>query len=114
MSKYLPSRLIQSEERGRRVNKQTLSDGALLGFSRRVPINTQSSKIPFMSPVQEIGKAIQALPESDVRTLTQWLDDYAESKWDKRIEADVAQDNLTSLAEVARAARVTGMRRRFP
>ncbi|MEI8089166.1 MAG: hypothetical protein WCG63_06160 [Opitutaceae bacterium] len=54
------------------------------------------------------------MPESDVRTLTQWLDDYAESKWDKRIEADVAQGNLTSLAGEARAARVTGMPRRFP
>ena len=67
-----------------------------------------------MSTVQEIEKAIQGLSESDVRTLTQWLDDYAESKWDKRIEADVAQGNLMSLAEEARAARVTGMRHRFP
>lgn len=110
----MPSCLIESEERGRRVNKPSLADGALSGFSRRLPINTQSSNIPLMSTVQEIEKAIQGLPESDVRTLTQWLDDYAESKWDKRIEADVAQGNLTSLAEEARAARVTGMRRRFP
>jgi hypothetical protein len=91
-----------------------LADVALSGFSRRLPINTQSSNIPLMSTVQEIDKAIQELPESDVRTLTHWLDDYAESKWDKRIEADVAQGNLTSLAEEARAARVTDMRRRFP
>jgi len=54
------------------------------------------------------------LPESDVRTLTQWLDDYAESKWDKRIEDDAAQGKLASLADEARAARAHGTRRRFP
>ena len=67
-----------------------------------------------MSTVQEIEKAIQGLPESDVRTLTQWLDDYAESKWDKRIEDDAAQGKLASLADEARAARAHGSRRRFP
>jgi hypothetical protein len=67
-----------------------------------------------MSTVQEIETAIQQLPERDVLTLTQWLDDYAERQWDKRIEADAAQGNLASLADEARAARANGTRRRFP
>ena len=45
----------------------------------------------------DIEKAIQGLPESDVRTLPQWLDDYAESKWDKRIEEDAAHGDPASL-----------------
>ena len=67
-----------------------------------------------MSTVQEIEFAIQQLPERDVVTLTEWLDDYAERQWDKRLEADAAQGNLAALADEARAARTTGTRRRFP
>lgn len=67
-----------------------------------------------MSTVQEIEQAIQQLPERDVLTLTQWLDDYAERQWDKRIEADAASGGLAALADEARAARSNGTRRRFP
>ena len=67
-----------------------------------------------MSTVQEIESAIQQLPERDVATLTAWLDDYAERQWDKRLEADAAQGNLSALADEARAARANGTRRRFP
>jgi hypothetical protein len=67
-----------------------------------------------MSTVQEIETAIQQLPERDVLSLTQWLDDYAERQWDKRIEADVASGALAALADEARTARANGTRRRFP
>lgn len=67
-----------------------------------------------MSTVQEIETAIQQLPERDVLSLTQWLDDYAERQWDKRIEADAASGALAALADEARAARANGTRRRFP
>lgn len=67
-----------------------------------------------MSTVQEIENAIQQLPESEVRTLAQWLDDYAERQWDKRIETDVASGSFAALADEARAARANGTRRRFP
>jgi hypothetical protein len=67
-----------------------------------------------MSTVQEIENAIQQLPERDVLTLTQWLDDYAERQWDKRIEADATGGGLAALADEARAARANGTRRRFP
>ena len=67
-----------------------------------------------MSTVQEIENAIQQLPESEVRTLAQWLDDYAERQWDKRIETDVASGSLAALADEARAARANGPFRRFP
>lgn len=67
-----------------------------------------------MSTVQEIENAIQQLPESEVSTLAQWLDDYAERQWDKRIETDVASGSLAALADEARAARANGTFRRFP
>ncbi|WP_404424427.1 hypothetical protein [Nibricoccus sp. IMCC34717] len=67
-----------------------------------------------MSTVQEIEQAIQKLPERDVVVLTQWLDEYAEQQWDKRLAADAAAGNLASLAEEARLARQNGTRRRFP
>lgn len=67
-----------------------------------------------MSTIQEIENAIQQLPEQDVRILSQWLDDYAERRWDKRIEADAASGALAPLADEARAARTNGNRRNFP
>ena len=67
-----------------------------------------------MSTVQEIETAIQQLPERDVLTLTQWLDEYAERHWDKRMETDAARGSLAFLADEARAARADGTRRRFP
>jgi hypothetical protein len=67
-----------------------------------------------MSTVQEIETAIQQLPERDVLTLTQWLDEYAERQWDKRMETDAARGSLAFLADEARAARADGTRRRFP
>jgi hypothetical protein len=67
-----------------------------------------------MSTVQEIETAIQQLPERDVVALTQWLDDYAENQWDRRIAADAAQGNFAPLVDEARAAREKGTRRRFP
>jgi len=67
-----------------------------------------------MSTVQEIESAIQRLPERDVLTLTQWLDDYAEQQWDKRLDADAASGALAFLADEARAARATKARRPFP
>ena len=67
-----------------------------------------------MSTVQEIETAIQQLPERDVLALTKWLEDYAESQWDRRLAADAAQGRLAPLAEEARAARADGTRRRFP
>lgn len=67
-----------------------------------------------MSTVQEIETAIQQLPERDVLTLTQWLDDYAETQWDRRIEADAQSGALDPLRDEARAARQGGQRRRFP
>jgi hypothetical protein len=67
-----------------------------------------------MSTVQEIESAIQQLPERDVLTLTQWLEDYAERQWDKRLEADAASGALAFLADEARAARADKIRRPFP
>jgi hypothetical protein len=67
-----------------------------------------------MSTVQDIEAAIQHLPEHDVVALAQWLDEYAETQWDKRIEADAQSGALRPLAEEAKAARRAGQLRRFP
>ncbi len=67
-----------------------------------------------MSTVQEIEAAIQRLPDTDVATLAHWLDEYAETQWDKRIEADAQSGALRPLADEARAARQAGQLRRFP
>ena len=67
-----------------------------------------------MSTVQDIEAAIQHLPEHDVVALAQWLDEYAEAQWDKRIEADALSGALRPLAEEAKAARRAGQLRRFP
>jgi t-SNARE complex subunit (syntaxin) len=67
-----------------------------------------------MSTVQEIEQAIQRLPERDVVALTQWLDEYAEQQWDRRLASDAAAGNLASLVNEARAARQNKTRRPFP
>ena len=67
-----------------------------------------------MSTVQEIESAIQQLPDRDVDKLVHWLDEYAEAKWDRRIEADAKSGVLNPLIEEARAARQAGQLRRFP
>ena len=77
-------------------------------------VTVAQRRFTTMSTVQEIETAIQQLPERDVVALTQWLDDYAERQWDKRLAADAAQGNLATLADEARAARQNGTRRRFP
>jgi hypothetical protein len=67
-----------------------------------------SPKIKTMGTVQEIENAIQLLPERDVLTFTQGLDDHAEHKWSTRIEADVVVRTLAALADKARDARTNG------
>lgn len=79
-----------------------------------LPATTTPHRFSTMSTVQEIETAIQQLPEHDLVALAQWLDDYAESQWDRRIAADAAQGNFAPLADEARAAREGGTRRRFP
>ena len=38
----------------------------------------------------EVESAIKQLPESEVRSLANWLQDYLDEMWDRQIEADLA------------------------
>jgi hypothetical protein len=67
-----------------------------------------------MSTIEEIEKAIEHLPASEVLTLAGWLDEYREKLWDARMEADARSGKLDFLIEEARRERATGTLRRFP
>lgn len=67
-----------------------------------------------MSTLEEIEKAIEHLPEQDVRALAGWFDEYRERLWDARMEADARSGKLDFLIEEARRERESGALRRFP
>ncbi len=49
----------------------------------------------------EVESAIKQLPESEVRNLAKWLQDYLDDAWDKQIESDVASGKLDRLISQA-------------
>lgn len=49
----------------------------------------------------EVESAIKRMPESEVRDLAKWLQDYLYEMWDRQIETDLASGRLDSL--IARA-----------
>jgi hypothetical protein len=49
----------------------------------------------------EVESAIKQLPESEIRALANWLQEYLDEMWDRQIEADLAAGKLDSL--IARA-----------
>ena len=60
-----------------------------------------------MPTLLDIEAAIKQLPESDVRQLAAWLQDYLNDMLDRQIEADLASgklDNLITKAEADIAA----------
>jgi hypothetical protein len=54
-----------------------------------------------MTTLPEIESAIQQLPESDIRQLSEWLQIYLDEIWDRQIESDLASGKLDRL--IARA-----------
>jgi hypothetical protein len=60
-----------------------------------------------MTTLLEIEAAIKQLPESDVRQLAAWLQEYLDETWDRQIEEDLISgklDNLIAQAEADIAA----------
>jgi hypothetical protein len=45
----------------------------------------------------EVESAIKQLPESEVRNLAKWLQEYLDDAWDEQIESDVASGKLDHL-----------------
>jgi hypothetical protein len=51
----------------------------------------------------EVEAVIKQLPESEVRDLAKWLQDYLDEMWDKQIAADLASGRLDHLIAQAEA-----------
>jgi hypothetical protein len=45
----------------------------------------------------EVESAIKQLPESDVRNLAKWLQEYLDDAWDKQVESDASSGKLDRL-----------------
>ncbi|NJL61278.1 MAG: hypothetical protein HC903_04925 [Methylacidiphilales bacterium] len=56
-----------------------------------------------MGTLPEIEAAIKQLPDSDLRQLATWLEEYLEQMWDKQIENDLTSGKLDRLIAKAEA-----------
>lgn len=56
-----------------------------------------------MNTLSEIEIAIKQLPETDIRHLAVWLQDYLDEKWDRQIEEDLASGKLNHSIDKAEA-----------
>lgn len=56
-----------------------------------------------MTSRTEIETAILQLPESEIRELADWLQNYLDEKWDQEIADDVAAGRLDALIQQAEA-----------
>jgi hypothetical protein len=54
-----------------------------------------------MSTRLEVQSAIEQLPESEIRDLAKWLQEYLEHKWDRQIATDFAAGKLDRLVTKA-------------
>ena len=55
-----------------------------------------------MSTLTEITRLIESLTDEDVHKLRDWIEDYAEMRWDCEIERDLDSGRLDGLLEQAR------------
>lgn len=51
----------------------------------------------------EVESAIKQLPESEVRNLAKWLQEYLDERCDQQVEADLASGKLDRLIAQAEA-----------
>ncbi|MBD2426016.1 hypothetical protein [Phormidium sp. FACHB-1136] len=51
----------------------------------------------------DVETAIKQLPESEIRALATWLQDYLDEMWDRQLESDVAAGKLDHLIAQAEA-----------
>ena len=68
----------------------------------------------IMSTVQEIEFAITRLKPRDIQAVADWLLEYRETLWDKKIAADVHAGKLDSLIKKAKAGHRAGKATPFP
>ncbi|MBV9549246.1 MAG: hypothetical protein JO256_06175 [Alphaproteobacteria bacterium] len=63
--------------------------------------------------VEELEKAIVALPAKDRMRLRDWLDELTADEWDRQIEADIKAGKLDALADEAIAEHKAGLSRKL-
>jgi hypothetical protein len=56
-----------------------------------------------MSTIAEIENALRGLPLQDARVVADWLQEYLEDQWDKKIARDAELGKLDKLKEQALA-----------
>ena len=61
-----------------------------------------------MSTVEQIESAVTQLKPKDVHAVADWLEEYRETLWDKKIAADARAGKLDSLIKKAKAGRQAG------
>ena len=79
-----------------------------------MPQTPFSVTILDVSTIEEIEKAIERLPEAEVKSLASWFDAYREKIWDGRLEADARSGKLDFLVEEAKRERAAGTLRPLP
>ncbi|MGP8198568.1 MAG: hypothetical protein ACLQU4_03595 [Limisphaerales bacterium] len=67
-----------------------------------------------MSTVQEIESAIAQLKPRDIHAVADWLQEYRETLWDKKLAADARAGKLDPLIKKAKAAHRAGKATPFP
>jgi hypothetical protein len=67
-----------------------------------------------MSTVQEIESAITQLKPKDIHAVADWLLEYRERLWDKKIAADAGAGKLDSLIKKAKTGHRAGKAIPFP
>ncbi|HEY3854297.1 MAG TPA: hypothetical protein VGO67_07905 [Verrucomicrobiae bacterium] len=64
--------------------------------------------------MKEIESAITRLKPKEVHAVADWLQEYRETLWDKKIQADTRAGKLDSLIEKAKSAYRAGKATPFP
>jgi hypothetical protein len=54
-----------------------------------------------MTTIQEIEKAVSALPSNELEQFRKWFDEFDAKEWDKQFENDVMSGKLDQIAENA-------------
>ena len=69
-----------------------------------------------LSPVnlEELERAVQALPAPDFKQFSAWFDEWRSDQWDRQFEQDVLDGKLDHLAEAALTELRAGQTTRLP
>jgi hypothetical protein len=86
------------------ISSHSLLTYALVGLSWA----PRSDTFPHMRTVKEIESAITQLKPREIRAVAEWLLEYRETLWDKKIAADPQARKLDPLIKKAKSGQRTG------